>query len=176
MAYRADRLKDRLSVFGAADIERRLEGPESTAAGWAWVRDVVAFEKKTAVWRLSTKAGSVPEMLENALWQTMAFDALLDWGGGLVWIAADEDQLADNANWAGSGSADPLEGARELHGTLQELMRLTGGHATLVKGPAALRTSVPVFQPEPKPLAELAKGLRDKFDPRRILNSGLMGP
>ena len=35
--------------------------------------------------------------------------------------------------------------------------------------------TVPVFQPEPAPIAALTRGLRQKFDPRGILNPGLMG-
>ncbi|NNE81762.1 MAG: FAD-binding protein [Silicimonas sp.] len=175
VAYRANQLKARLAAFGPADIERRVEGPENTKAGWAWVRDVAAFAEKTAVWRVSVKASEVEAMLESGIWQTLACDAILDLGGGLVWIGADDAQLSDNANWDGSGSSDRLHGAENLHATLQECMRLTGGHATLVKGPEALRSKVPVFQPEPAPLATLAQGLRRQFDPKGILNPGLMG-
>jgi len=32
-----------------------------------------------------------------------------------------------------------------------------------------------VFHPEPAPLAQIATGLRAQFDPRGILNPGLMG-
>jgi glycolate oxidase FAD binding subunit len=46
------------------------------------------------------------------------------------------------------------------------------GHATLIRAEAA---AIPVFQPQPAPLAALAAGLRARFDPRGILNPGLMG-
>jgi glycolate oxidase FAD binding subunit len=48
------------------------------------------------------------------------------------------------------------------------------GHATLIKGSAALRQAVPVFEPQPPPLAALSARIRDSFDPRRILNRGRM--
>ncbi len=48
------------------------------------------------------------------------------------------------------------------------------GHATLVRGSAASRAALPVFQPEPAPLAHISEGLRKRFDPRGILNPGLM--
>lgn len=47
---------------------------------------------------------------------------------------------------------------------------LTSGHGTVIRGKA-----LPVFQPEPTPIALLAQGLRAKFDPRNILNPGKMG-
>jgi glycolate oxidase FAD binding subunit len=44
------------------------------------------------------------------------------------------------------------------------------GHATLIRGHA----DVPTFHPEVPALAALTNGLRAKFDPRGILNSGIM--
>ncbi|MEH6776170.1 MAG: glycolate oxidase subunit GlcE, partial [Cereibacter changlensis] len=54
--------------------------------------------------------------------------------------------------------------------------RLPGlkGHATLVRASAETRRRLPTFQPQPAPLAALSAGLRAKFDPRGILNPGLM--
>jgi glycolate oxidase FAD binding subunit len=69
-----------------------------------------------------------------------------DWGGGLIWALTDE--------------------GRDLRATLGDF----GGHATLVRGKA----DVPTFQPEPAPLAVITAGLRAKFDPRGILNPGIM--
>lgn len=74
-------------------------------------------------------------------------DALYDWGGGLVWllVPAGTDVRAQVAN--------------------------VGGHATRVRGGG----STPVFQPENDVLTTISAGLRAKFDPRGILNPGLMG-
>ncbi len=174
VGYRAGKLRDLLAAFGEAEIETRQEGPESVRSGWEWIRNVRLFQGKTAVWRVSIKASDGPELLDTIA-QTMACDALFDLGGGLIWIGADDQQLADCAGWSGGGSTDPLSGAGELHGTLQEYMRLIGGHATLVKAPTAVRADVSVFQPEPEPLARLAEGIRQQFDPRGILNRGIMG-
>ncbi|MWD29177.1 glycolate oxidase subunit GlcE, partial [Aquicoccus sp. SCR17] len=54
--------------------------------------------------------------------------------------------------------------------------RLSGiaGHARLVRGAAV--GGIPAFPPEPAPVAALSAGLRRQFDPRGILNPGLMGP
>ncbi|MEO1689101.1 MAG: glycolate oxidase subunit GlcE, partial [Pseudomonadota bacterium] len=48
------------------------------------------------------------------------------------------------------------------------------GHATLVRASAAVRASVDVFEPEAAPLARLSEGLRERFDPRGVLNPGRM--
>lgn len=69
-----------------------------------------------------------------------------DWGGGLIWALADE--------------------GRDLRAALGDF----DGHATLIRGSA----DVPTFQPEVPALAAITTGLRAKFDPRGILNSGIM--
>jgi glycolate oxidase FAD binding subunit len=45
-----------------------------------------------------------------------------------------------------------------------------GGHATLIRGDR----SQGAFHPLSVPVAALQAGLRQKFDPRQILNPGLM--
>jgi len=71
---------------------------------------------------------------------------LYDWGGGLIWAL-----MAEGVD------------ARARLGAFS-------GHATLVRG----RADVPVFQPEAAALAAISAGLRAKFDPRGVLNPGLM--
>lgn len=73
--------------------------------------------------------------------------ALWDWGGGLVWLLAEHGRGA--------------EVAATLAGR---------GHATLVRGEGG-----PVFPPEAPEVAALVAGLKAKFDPRGILNRGMMG-
>ncbi|MDO6584874.1 FAD-binding protein [Salipiger sp. 1_MG-2023] len=72
-------------------------------------------------------------------------DLLLDWGGGLVWALLP----------TGTDARAALAGI--------------GGHATLVRG-----ASQPRFAPQPEAVAAIAKGLQARFDPRGILNPGLM--
>ncbi|PJI85216.1 glycolate oxidase FAD binding subunit [Yoonia maricola] len=69
-----------------------------------------------------------------------------DWGGGLIWALTDE--------------------GRDLRSALGTF----DGHATLIRGTA----DVPTFHPEVPALAAITTGLRAKFDPRGILNSGIM--
>lgn len=71
---------------------------------------------------------------------------MYDWGGGLIWALVPEGT-----------------DARARLGAF-------GGHATLVKG----QPKTPRFQPENAALATLSQGLRDKFDPRGLLNPRVM--
>jgi len=73
--------------------------------------------------------------------------ALWDWGGGLIWLLLDPGRGAEVAA-AVAGK----------------------GHATLVKGQGG-----PVFPPESPEVTALVAGLKAKFDPRGILNRGMMG-
>ena len=124
-----------------------LEGSESTAA-WQRIRDVSAFaEVPGDVWRVSVRPGDGPAVIERA----EAEGVLLDWGGGLVWLRMPE----------GTDLRARLGGH--------------AGHATLVRASAETRTRLGTFQPEAPAVAALSAGLRAKFDPRGILNPGLMG-
>jgi glycolate oxidase FAD binding subunit len=49
-----------------------------------------------------------------------------------------------------------------------------GGHATLVRAPAAVRASVDVFEPQEPALRALNKRVKDSFDPKGVLNLGRM--
>ena len=52
----------------------------------------------------------------------------------------------------------------------------SGGHATLVRAPAAVRAAVPVFQPQAEALAGLSARVKAGFDPHGVLNPGRMYP
>jgi glycolate oxidase FAD binding subunit len=49
-----------------------------------------------------------------------------------------------------------------------------GGHATLIRAPAAVRAVVDVFEPEPAGQAALTARVRKSFDPQGVLNAGRM--
>lgn len=136
VAYRTGALQARLAAFGEARVE-------SDPDVWRWVRDVQGMHAaQGAVWRTSVKPTDAPQLLERLAPQ----DALMDWGGGLVWALMPEDR------------------------DVRALMQGIAGHATLVRGTGFAR-----FQPEPGPVAAISAGLRARFDPRGILNAGLMG-
>ncbi|MGC1234209.1 MAG: 2-hydroxy-acid oxidase, partial [Xanthobacteraceae bacterium] len=57
---------------------------------------------------------------------------------------------------------------------LRSIVGVAGGHATLIRAPAATRAKVDVFTPEPAPLAALTQRVRKGFDPQGVLNPGRM--
>ena len=52
--------------------------------------------------------------------------------------------------------------------------RTYGGHATLVRAPAEVRSTVDVFEPQSEALMTLTRGIKASFDPAGILNPGRM--
>lgn len=142
VAYRMEELTAYLARFGPA---QRLEADES-AAFWQAVRDVVPFHGRQGdVWRLSVKPSDAPGLMAVA-----GGEALLDWGGGLVWLLTAP--------------------GTDLRATLGPF----NGHATLIRASLETRARVAPFPPEPPAIAALTRGLRARFDPRGILNPGLM--
>lgn len=135
---------------GMADRLAWLDAAPS-AELWRAVGEVEALgaAPTALVWRLSVAPSDAPAVMAaiRALVPGAAF--LLDWGGALLWTALPE----------GSG---PVRAA------------LRGGHATLVRAPAAMRAVVPVFQPEPGPVAALSRRVKAQFDPGGVLNPGRM--
>ncbi len=145
VAYRADALCTHLGRFGAWAVHRDVEAETDR---WRAVRDATEIARQPGdVWRLSVKPSDAPGLVARAA----AEDALYDWGGGLVWL-------------------------RVAEGTdLRAALGPFSGHATLIRASAETRTALGAFHPEPAPLAAISRGLREKFDPRGILNPGLMG-
>lgn len=128
--YRAARLAETLASF-APRIER-----DGSAALWADLASVKHFHGKAGdIWRFSVKPSEAPGIVAR-----LGGEAVLDWGGGLIWVLVPEgtDARAKAAPYA--------------------------GHATCLRGPHA------PFEPEAAAVAALSRALRAKFDPRGILN------
>ncbi|MFL4469248.1 glycolate oxidase subunit GlcE [Tateyamaria armeniaca] len=142
--YRAKALADLLASHGTIT--------HNEDADWTRVRDAAPLHGCANVWRISVKPGDGPAVIAAL---PEGSHAVMDWGGGLV--------------WAGHDTADAA-----THGHIQSTVATLGGHATLMKAPEALRAAVPVFQPEAAGVAALSTALRARFDPRGILNPGLM--
>ena len=104
------------------------------------------------LWRIST-APSQGHAIAAAI--TPAAQMFYDWAGGLLWVAmpfADEPDA----------------------GTIRAAVASVGGHATLVRAPAAVRASVEVFAPQEVALRALSKRVKESFDPTGVLNPGRM--
>jgi glycolate oxidase FAD binding subunit len=133
-----------------------VEGVAS-AVLWREVRDVAPFAGDArVVWRLSVKPSDAPEISAALTAQGLVHRGIYDWGGGLMWLA-----LEDGGDDAGAAL---IRGQIAAH----------GGHAMLVRGPEVVRARIDVFEPQPAPVAALMRGLKHKFDPKGILNPGLM--
>jgi glycolate oxidase FAD binding subunit len=146
--YRCEALRRLLAPHGDIDIL----GSRESRALWRQIRDVDYFvgEPERPVWRVS-----VPPMSGAAVAAAIGGRVFLDWGGGLLWV-----------------SLAPSDDAG--HEAVRAAIAEVGGHATLVRAPEAVRAAVPVFQPQPAPLAALAKRIKGSFDPDAILNPGRM--
>ena len=145
VGYRVGQLRELLSDLGA---ESTVETAEASAQRWQAVRDVASFAGQPGdVWRISCTPSDGPMLAEKS--GTGA--RLFDWAGGLIWLCLPE--------------------GTDLRARLGNF----GGHATLIRASADTRTALGIFQPEAAGVARLSKGLRARFDPRGILNAGLMG-
>jgi glycolate oxidase FAD binding subunit len=115
------------------------------------------------LWRVSIPPSTATEFVA-------AFDAgqgwrhLLDWGGGLVWLAyAGSTELTERV-------------AASLDQTLRQSLARLGGHGALLRAPNTWRDRLNAFQPlSPVELA-LSRRTKAAFDPDGILNPRFMHP
>jgi glycolate oxidase FAD binding subunit len=131
----------------------------SSRAFWRAIRDATPFAAggpsgARDIWRISTAPARGSEAGRALVEQTGA-EVLYDWAGGLIWAAL-----------------PPTDDAKA--GLVRSIVAGMGGHATLIRAPAAVRAAVDVFQPEPPVLAALTRRVRESFDPLGVLNSGRM--
>jgi len=132
-----------------------------SAALWQGVRDVTPFAAERSeiegsapdrtLWRISTapaRGAELGAMLADA-------EVLYDWAGGLVWA------LLPPADDGGASA-------------VRRAVAACGGHATLIRAPAAVRAAVDCFEPQAGALAALTRRVKESFDPKGALNPGRM--
>lgn len=142
VAARSEALRAVLAAHGEADALG-----ESEAAGlWRQVRSVGPLGDAPVLWRIAIPPSAGPGMI--AALAPLSPRWLADWAGGQVWLAAD-DAVAVRAAAARAG-----------------------GHAMLVRAPAALRATIPFMQPRPAPLMRLEERVRRAFDPAGMFETG----
>ncbi len=131
-------------------------GKNHSLAFWREVRDVGFFvgDSERQIWKLSVPPTAGAAVAREILSGTDG-QSFFDWGGGLIWV-----------------SLPPAPDAR--HARVREALARSGGHATLIRAEPEVRARVPVFQPQPAPLAALTRRVKDGFDPARVLNPGRM--
>ncbi len=155
VAHRKALLKTLVAPFG--ELASLQETP--SRALWRAIRDVIPFAVGgpaggRVVWRISTAPSRGAEV-GIALVERVQAELLYDWAGGLLWAALPQ---SDDAGAA----------------VVRSIVGGAGGHATLIRAPAAARAKVDVFTPESGALAALTKRVRESFDPHGVLNAGRM--
>lgn len=154
VAYRAARLSDLLSDLGTVEELHT----DNSRAFWRELRDVMPFaapDDDRVVWKVSVPPQDGAGVLAAVEAACPGAEGFLDWGGGLVWLAVNDRETGSHVQVRAAADA-----AR--------------GHATLVRGPEALRAAVPVFHPQSEGVAALSARVKNSFDPKGILNPGRM--
>lgn len=151
VSVREQKLAEAVSPLGKVT---RVDS-EASAILWREVRDVLPFTKRQdkPVWRVSVAPSAGHQLVASLRLQT-GVDAFYDWQGGLVWLAMEQDAEAEMIR--------------------SFISHLGGGHATLVRASEAVRSAVPVFEPQPAPLAALSARIKFEIDPHGIFNPGRM--
>jgi glycolate oxidase FAD binding subunit len=143
-AWQDGTLRVRLSGAATAVAAAKVKmGGHEIDAGDYW-RDLrehrLAFFSRAPLWRVSVPQTTDPVMPSHP--------QLVEWGGGVRWIAGEVDAL-----------------------TLRSTVERAGGHATLFRGGDK---AIGVFHPLKPALAKIHRRLKDAFDPAGILNAGRM--
>jgi glycolate oxidase FAD binding subunit len=141
-----------------AALRTLIEGPTEELHSmrsrdlWAEIRDVAPLlpDLGACLWRISVPP-SAGAKIAAAL--ATGDDWLMDWGGGLLWIARPAATIDDAAK-------------------VRAALAGSGGHATLVRGPETLRREIDVFAREAP--VTLLRRVKEAFDPHHILNPGRM--
>jgi glycolate oxidase FAD binding subunit len=148
VVHRRRALETLLKPFGEIAV---LEAAASREV-WRVIRNVIPFTGGArALWRISvapTRGHEVAAAIGEGA------EYFYDWAGGLIWAALPA---------TGDGGAARVR--RAVAGN---------GHATLIRAPAAVRASVPVFEPQDAGLAALTKRVKESFDPKGVFGPGRM--
>ena len=148
-------LRELLATSGA-----RMEelGTLESRTFWHEVRDVAPLNgaRDSIVWKISCPPTEGPAIAARITAGRPAAEIFYDWSGGLIWLALPASADAD-------------------HQLVRGAIGASGGHATLIRAPEAVRAAVPVFHPQSPALAALAARVKQSFDPKGLFNPGRMG-
>ena len=140
---RAALLSQLLEPFGSL---RPMDSQEAEVI-WTATRGVSGFSTASILWRLN-----VPPSRGAAIAQELCgadTNWLMDCAGGLVWIPDIED------------AARVRDAAAKI-----------GGHATLIRAPAAMRARVPTLHPPSAGVSHVERAVRAAFDPAGVFETG----
>jgi len=152
VAHRIKTLAAQMKNFGRVSI---IDEGNSRVL-WQGIRNVKPFAQAAALtrplWRISV-APSRGYRIAAAI--TPAAQMFYDWGGGLIWVAMPFPDDPDAA-------------------AIRSAVAKVGGHAVLIRAPAAVRAAIDVFAPEESGLRALTRRVKESFDPQGVLNPGRM--
>lgn len=120
---------------------------EDAAEHWNNLQTLAPLSDAPVLWRINaapSRAGAIIAALppERSRW-------LMDWAGGLIWLAFDGEPSV-----------------------VRDLAQAAGGHAALVRAPEALRRLTPALQPQAPAVMALEARLRRAFDPSGVFETG----
>jgi glycolate oxidase FAD binding subunit len=122
-------------------------GEDQAAAFWNDLRTLSPLGHDRALWRVNVPPRAACSVL--AALAPLGADWMLDWAGGLIWLALDGDP--DRVRQAASQA---------------------GGHATLIRADETVRAVVPAFHPADPGVAALEARVRRAFDPAGLFETG----
>lgn len=120
---------------------------DDAAPLWASIAHAKALSDAAILWRISLPPSAAPRFVDT--FEPLGGRWLLDWAGGLVWLAFDGDPAL-----------------------VRRLAETAGGHAMLVRAPADLRAQVPMQHPRAAGVMALEARVRRAFDPAGIFETG----
>lgn len=133
----------------AAILTRLVDGivplaDEEATRLWPVITTAAPLPASVPLWRIIAPAAQMPKVMAvvHGAW-------LLDWAGGLLWMASADDPQA-----------------------IRAAAMQAGGHAMLVRADAEMRAVVPALHPQPKALAALEERVRRAFDPAGVFETG----
>jgi glycolate oxidase FAD binding subunit len=113
---------------------------------WKSVRDVEPFcGLDTDVWRISVAPSDGPKVAAALRKMDDGVQVIYDWGGGLLWISSPANT------------------------DVRAVLSGISGYVECIRGKGQKRV------PQNAAIARIEQGLRAKFDPKNILNAGIMG-
>ncbi|WP_374372099.1 FAD-binding protein [Dongia sp.] len=122
---------------------------------WQAINALAPFagDRDRAIWLISVPPAAAADVVRRLELVLSAIQYFVDWGGGRIWLSL--PTMPENK--------DAHAGA--IRSALKE-----GGHASLIRAPAACRAGDHVFSAE-VPI-DLLRRVRIAFDPKRVLNRG----
>jgi glycolate oxidase FAD binding subunit len=120
---------------------------DDDAAFWHELRTLSALPSEPPLWRVNVPPTAGPSIV--AALEPLGARWLMDWAGGLIWVAF-------------NGDAADIRAAAER----------AGGHASLVRASEAVRAAVPTLHPQSAGIVALEKRVRGAFDPAGVFETG----